>query len=164
MSENSPELFVVDIFVAIDKIKRTTNKISFKEFISNECVLDLTVHNLRIIGEVVKHLVEKLNFFEENEEKWKNRYKLICSATWCYFEIDVETIFNEIAKKEIDVWERDLLSQIWLKEIVGEVVRAIKFTKLELEKMYRKESIDYLIKIEKLIKSIHISQPTNYLN
>lgn len=58
MSKRISEFFIVDILIAIDKVKRYTHEFkSSQEFLYDEKSFDATMRELEIIGEATKHLI-----------------------------------------------------------------------------------------------------------
>lgn len=58
MSKRITEFFIVDILIAIEKVKRYTNDFtSSQEFLYDEKSFDATMRELEIIGEATKHLI-----------------------------------------------------------------------------------------------------------
>ena len=50
------ELFLIDILVAIDKIRRNASPLSLEKFIQEENIFSGTMRDFEIIGEAAKHL------------------------------------------------------------------------------------------------------------
>lgn len=58
MSKRVSEFFIVDILIAIEKVKRYTAEFkSSQEFLYDEKSFDATMRELEIIGEATKHLI-----------------------------------------------------------------------------------------------------------
>ena len=58
MSKRVSEFFIVDILIAIEKVKRYTVEFtSSQEFLHDEKSFDATMRELEIIGEATKHLI-----------------------------------------------------------------------------------------------------------
>jgi len=59
MSKRDVTLYIVDIFIAIDKIERYTKSFaSGSSLLSSELHWDATIRELEIIGEATKYLLE----------------------------------------------------------------------------------------------------------
>lgn len=71
MHKRWPEFFVVDILVAIDKIKRMTANLTFEVFKANEQVVDSVLRNLEIIGEASGQLLKYPDFETGTTVEWR---------------------------------------------------------------------------------------------
>jgi uncharacterized protein with HEPN domain len=61
----SPEFFLIDILIAIDKIKRKTATITFEDYRKDEDCVDATLRNLEIIGEATNQLLKQPSFLDK---------------------------------------------------------------------------------------------------
>ena len=148
MPKRAVEFFIIDILIAIDKIKRNMKIISdFNEFIKNENVFDATMRELEIIGEAVKYVLEDKNYSKLVSREWRKIVDFRNIVAHEYFGIDLDIVF-EVATKKIIEFEKEvflLISKIENKKVL---FNAIEDAKKELEKMKRKKGLDYLNKIE----------------
>lgn len=71
MPDRHSEFFVVDILVAIDKILRGTDGLSFKDFVANEKEVDAVLRNLEIIGEATGQLLKVNDFLDKDNDDWR---------------------------------------------------------------------------------------------
>lgn len=151
MHERRPEFFVVDILIAIDKIKRATKSLTLKEFTYKEQAVDVTMRNLEIIGEATNNLLKNWNLLGETNSEWRKIVNFRNIAIHFYFGIDFYIVFNEIVKKDIPVLEKNLLNLIKQENEKTYFFEAIADAKADFAEMHRYESIDYLSEIEKII-------------
>ena len=100
----SSAFYLVDIFIAADKIKRYTQSFSdAKSFLYSEIEWDATVRELEIIGEATKHLLQ--------DEMIDPRHRIIVDfrnhIVHAYFGID-EQIVWEVVHQFLDPFIAEL--------------------------------------------------------
>jgi len=130
MSDRNISFYVVDIFIAIDKIKRYTFKFeSAEELLYAEQSWDASIRELEIIGEATKHLL--------NEDILPQSYRRIVDfrnqINHAYFGINEKIVWDVIQNK--------------LPEYSDELKRVVKQKHISLQKAIDK------IKEEKHINS-----------
>ena len=96
MSNRDVSLYIVDIFIAIDKISRFTCNIkNGAELLSHEMAWDATIRELEIIGEATKTLL--------NQGLLKSEYRRIVDfrnqISHGYFGIDEEIVWDVVSRK-----------------------------------------------------------------
>ena len=128
MSNRDISLYIVDIFIAIDKISRFTCKIkNGAELLSHEMAWDASIRELEIIGEATKALL--------NSELLKSEYRRIVDfrnqISHGYFGIDEEIVWDVIVHK-LPEYQAELVS-IVVKEKIA-LLGAIEHAKVENEK------------------------------
>lgn len=139
MSERDLTLYILDILIAIDKIKRYTKKIlSPFELLSNELEWDATIRELQIIGDATNKLIK----YELIDNSYKRIVSFRNQITHAYFGIDEEIVWDIITKK-LDQYYADLndiiLSQnICLRDAVKAAIE---------ENSHNANVIDFLKKI-----------------
>ncbi|MFC1841648.1 DUF86 domain-containing protein [Candidatus Dependentiae bacterium] len=151
MHERRPEFFIIDILIAIDKIRRNTEGLKFEKFLSKEGAVDLTMRNLEIIGEAANQLLKYPDFLNKTDIEWRKIVNFRNIAIHFYFGIDFDIVFHGIVKKNIPQLEKDLLDFIKQKKDKTYFLYAIEDAKADLEEMHRSESVAYLSKIENKI-------------
>ena len=112
MSKRVVELFILDIFVAIEKIKRYTKDFSnADDFLFSEMAFDATIRELEIIGEALNNLFknEKLNLRDE----WRIIIGFRNILAHKYFGVDIEEVWD-IIENHLDNFLLELIN--WLKE------------------------------------------------
>jgi len=139
MPERDITLYIIDILIAVDKIKRyTKNFTSPLELLSNELEWDATIRELQIIGDATNKLIKY--------ELINNSYRRIVSfrnqITHAYFGIDEEIVW-EIVTKKLNQYHDDLnkiiLSQnIDLKDAIEAAIT---------ENSHNKKVLDFLKKL-----------------
>jgi len=98
MSKRDVTLYIVDIFIAIDKIERYIK--SFEDgssLLSSELHWDATIRELEIIGEATKYLLED----ELLEKKYRRIVDFRNQIVHGYFGID-ETIVWDVVTLQIN--------------------------------------------------------------
>jgi len=128
MSNRDIGFYIVDIFIAIDKIYRYTN--IFKnadDLLHDELHWDATIRELEIIGEATKNLL--------NENLLNLKYRRIVDfrnqISHGYFGID-ENIVWDIINNKLNLYEKDLRELVCLESI--DIITAIHSAKEEYRK------------------------------
>jgi uncharacterized protein with HEPN domain len=133
MSKRAKELFLLDILVAIEKIKNYTKDFTDKEkFLNNDLYFDATMRELEIIGEASKHLLN-LNLLEND---WRIVVDFRNYITHHYFGIDIDEIW-EVIKVDIVEFEKVLYKLVKKIEntIFKQVIETTKNDFLKNENM-----------------------------
>jgi len=107
--------YIVDILIAIDKIKRYTKSITNSdELLHNKLIWDATIRDLIIIGEAVNILL-KNNFISDEYRKIVDFRNIIVHG---YFGIDKEIVWEVVNSK--------------INNLYNELIKLIKNLKLNL--------------------------------
>lgn len=150
MHKYPPELFLINILISIDKIKRNTGKLSFQEFVEHETIFGFTIRELQEIGESGKKLLASIEPVESNIE-WRKIIAFRNIVVHRYFGIEPEVVC-EVITKEIPILEREIISLLKNtanKRNLSGVMQAAKKT---YTKFNREDTVAYLEEIEKLIE------------
>ncbi len=128
MSNRDISLYIVDIFIAIDKISRFTCKIkNGAELLVHEMAWDACIRELEIIGEATKILL--------NSGLLKSGYRRIVDfrnqISHGYFGIDEEIVWDVIAHK-LPEYQAELVMVVAKEKI--SLLNAIEYAKAENEK------------------------------
>ncbi|ACZ11370.1 HepT-like ribonuclease domain-containing protein [Sulfurospirillum deleyianum] len=128
MSNRDISLYIVDIFIAIDKISRFTCKIkNGAELLVHEMAWDACIRELEIIGEATRILL--------NSGLLKSEYRRIVDfrnqISHGYFGIDEEIVWDVIAHK-LPEYQAELVMVVSKEKIA--LVGAIEHAKAENEK------------------------------
>ena len=109
MHKRMIELFIVDIFVAIDRINRNLNNITNpEEFESlNENIFDAIMRELEIIGEASKYIIKNEMYVKVSSTDWQKIINFRNIITHEYFGVDLDIAFN-VTKNEIPKLEKEL--------------------------------------------------------
>jgi len=143
MSKRVVEFFIVDILIAINKIKRYSNGFrDAQSFYYDEKSFDATMRELQIIGEATKKLINS-NLLSDDFRVVVDFRNLIVHE---YFGIDADEIWD-ILKNELPSFEKEILSLFKRadRKILTKIIDANK-------KELRDKSLQYLKDLEKLIK------------
>lgn len=114
MSKRDFTLYIVDIFIAINKIQRYTKKFANAEdFRWSELEWDASLRELEIIGEATKALINS-NILENN--KYRRIVDFRNLITHAYFGIDEDEVFSVI-KEKLNTLHEELITLIKTKNI-----------------------------------------------
>ncbi|MFH1831480.1 MAG: HepT-like ribonuclease domain-containing protein [bacterium] len=150
--EKDTGLFVIDIVIALDKIKRYTRLIKkISDFEDNEITFDATIMQLEVIGESMKHILKNETYAPLTKKYWRTISDLRNVIAHEYFGIDVETIFK-IVTDDIVTLRTDFFD--FIKKIKNDTsfIESLTETKKDLKKMKRKESLACLKELEQFLK------------
>ena len=141
MSNRDITLYIVDIFIAIDKIERYTNTFSDgSALLSSELHWDATIRELEVIGEATKYLLED----ELIEKKYRRIVDFRNQIIHGYFGID-EAIVWEVIVDKLPEYKNDLTS------IVKNASFNLSFALTHAKKEFLEQE-DVIISLEKLEK------------
>ncbi|MEA3354784.1 MAG: HepT-like ribonuclease domain-containing protein [Campylobacterota bacterium] len=91
------ELFIVDIFVSIQKIKEYTNSFNNpNDLLHSSLHWDATIRQLEIIGEALNKLLEDEKFSTEAPEYFRKVVNFRNNIVHGYFGIDIDEVWNVI--------------------------------------------------------------------
>ena len=118
------ELFIVDVFVAIWKIKLYTKGISSADnLLHDEIRWDATIRNLEIIGEATNNILKDDRFAQLSPKYFRKVVNFRNMISHGYFGISQEEVWNIITEK-LDILESDMkkiaLEHYNLTEAIGE--------------------------------------------
>ena len=145
MSKRVLEFFIIDILIAIDKIKRYSK--DFKnadDFYYDEKSFDATMRELQIIGEATKHLINS-NLLDKSFRVIVDFRNLIVHE---YFGIDKDEIW-QIVTNNLYNFEEEILKL--LKNSNHKIVLDILN---ENKNDFKGKTLEYIEKLEKDIKCI----------
>lgn len=87
-------LYLNEILRAVDLIEKSIDNISYKEFESNQDLIDATAMRLQIIGESIKKLPRK---FKQNKKiNWQDLQELRNIISHVYFKINAQIVFDTV--------------------------------------------------------------------
>lgn len=96
MSDRDITLYILDIFIAIDKIKRySTHFHNPADFLHSELEWDASLRELQIIGDAVNILLK----YKLIDEAYRRIVDFRNQITHAYFGIDEEIVWEVITKK-----------------------------------------------------------------
>ena len=124
MSKRKVEFFYIDLFIAIDKIKRYTQQFEDGEsLLYDELSWDATLREFEIIGEAAKYLIKE-NFLDESFRSVVDFRNIVAHE---YFGINAEEVFF-IIKEKLPKFEKELYLLIdkFDKEILLSVILSAK--------------------------------------
>ena len=145
MSNRDITLYIGDIFIAIDKIKRYTAQYNNgNELLSNELSWDGAIRELEVIGEATKRLLQKSML---SEKKYRRIVDFRNQINHGYFGIDEDIVWDVIQHK-LDEYEQDLNELIISSNI--DLIKII--TMLKEEHTQQKYVLEFLEQLEKEYK------------
>ncbi|WP_456400438.1 HepT-like ribonuclease domain-containing protein [Persephonella sp.] len=112
MSNRTDREFVLDMFIACNRITKYIENISFEEFLKDYKTQDAVIRNIEILGEATKKVSSGLKEKYNNIE-WKLIAKTRDKLIHDYFGVDLDVIWD-ISKQDIP----DLMEN--LKKIIIE--------------------------------------------
>jgi len=142
-NQRSIELFIVDIFIAIQKIKQYTKEIqSADDFLHNELHWDATMRNLEIIGEATNNLLKDKNFTKLSPKYFRQVVNFRNMISHGYFGISQEEVWGIVTEK-LNPLESDLkkvvINNFFLEEAIDEELpkQAIQEIQIYLQNLKR---------------------------
>jgi uncharacterized protein with HEPN domain len=143
MSNRDITLYIVDIFIAIDKIERYTETFTDgSALLSSELHWDASIRELEVIGEATKYLLED----DLIEKKYRRIVDFRNQIIHGYFGID-ETIVWEVIVDKLPEYKNDL------KNIVHLVPLDLSFA-IEHAKEESVEREEVIVLLDELKKNI----------
>lgn len=124
------ELFIVDIFVSIQKIKQYTQPFnSGNDLLHSSLHWDATIRQLEIIGEALNKLLENDNFNSLAPEYFRKIVNFRNTIVHGYFGIDLDEVWNVVAL-HLDILENDMKkiinNNINIKEAINSEIQEYK--------------------------------------
>ena len=127
MSYRDITFYVVDIFIAIDKVERYTEKFeNGSELLYDEVYWDATIRELEIIGEATKYLLKD----ELIDTKYRRIVDFRNQILHGYFGID-ENIVWDVVKNKLPEYKVDLKHMLLEENI--DLSLAVEYAKDEYE-------------------------------
>ena len=103
MSKRHVSLYIIDIFIAINKIQRYTQKFdNAEDFKWSELDWDATIRELEIIGEATNNLIKSQILKNDKYRKIVDFRNVIIHG---YFGIDEDEVWNVIKDKLISFFD-----------------------------------------------------------
>jgi uncharacterized protein with HEPN domain len=145
------ELFIVDIFVAIHKIKLYTQHFQTAESLRYDSLhWDATIRELELIGEALNNLLDDEEFSKVAPKYFRKVVNFRNAISHGYFGIDEEEVWK-IIKNRLEILMKDIL------EICSQSINlenAIDAQIFDYEKLRDKQTIEFLNTILNRKKSV----------
>ena len=145
MSKRVLEFYIIDILIAIDKIKRYSKDFSnADEFYYDEKSFDATMRELQIIGEATKYLINS-NMLDSSFRVVVEFRNIIVHE---YFGIDKDEIW-QIIRTHLLKFEDEIMRIFKSsdKEVLLDILK-------ENKSDFRGRTLEYITKLEKELKCI----------
>jgi uncharacterized protein with HEPN domain len=148
MSSKKPrdiELFAVDLFVAIHKIKSYTNTFTNGESLRhNSLHWDATIRELELIGEALNNLLENERFSAAAPSYFRKVINFRNAIVHGYFGIDEEEVWDIVTEK-LDLLAEDMTAIC--KETLN-LNEAIESQIVEFEKFNDVKTVEFLKRLK----------------
>ncbi len=143
LNSRSVELYIVDIFVAIQKIKHYTGVIqTADDFLADQLRWDATMRNLEVIGEATNNLLKDQSFKNSSPKYFRQVVNFRNMIAHAYFGISHEEVWDVVTEK-IDILEVDLKKIALEKFVLDEAIEE------EIPKQTIIELKNYLLKLKR---------------
>lgn len=140
MSKRDIEFYIVDIFIAHNKIKRYISKFDTpQDFLYSELEWDASIRQLEIIGEATKFLIRNNTL----DKSYKTIVNFRNHINHEYFGID-ENIVWDVVTNLLEQYIKDLKKIVEKNKI--NLTEIIKYAKIDYKK--NKEVINFLQTLE----------------
>jgi uncharacterized protein with HEPN domain len=140
------ELFLVDVFIAIEKIKEYVKPFSNEEdFRHSSLHWDATIRQLEVIGEALNNLLNDEEFSALSPDYFRKIVNFRNIIVHGYFGIDLGEVWNIISEK-LDILNVDLL------DIVQSNIKISTAINSEIDEYNRlndTKTVEFLIKMRK---------------
>lgn len=151
MSKRIIHLFIIDILISIDRVKRYSSRLrAGDELMKDEALCSALLRELEIIGEAMNRILQTKELVSLFKPDWRDIVDFRNIAIHEYFGIDFDEVYT-IAKKEIPHLEKEMI--VFVKKLWNEKSMQQSFTSTldELQYMERNESVKYLTHLQKII-------------
>lgn len=123
MPERDVSLYIIDILIAIDRIKRYSSKFTnASDFNKSELEWDASIRELQIIGDAANILLKN----QLIDKSYRRIVDFRNQITHAYFGIDEEIVW-EVINKKLQVFNDDLISVVKNNTIdISDAIEAAK--------------------------------------
>lgn len=140
------ELFIVDIFVSIEKIREYTRPfITPSDFQHSSLHWDASMRQLEIIGEALNKLLQNELFQEFAPSYFRKVVNFRNTIAHGYFGIDIDEVWN-IITQHLEPLKKDLSQIVQMAQL--DLSDAIFYTLDEYKEQKNTSIIDYLKKLQ----------------
>ncbi|MFH1832430.1 MAG: HepT-like ribonuclease domain-containing protein [bacterium] len=151
MPKRNINLFVLDIIISIDRIKRYSNGLRDGEALrKNETLCSAIVREFGIIGEAMNQILQTKKLAALIKPEWRDIVDFRNVVIHEYFGLSFDEVFK-IIKKELPAFEKEIITlfkNLWEEESVQQ---SFEDTLKELHWMGRGESIEHLTRLKKTL-------------
>ncbi len=151
MPKRIVDLFVLDLIISIDKIKRFSEKLNNSEdLIRKEEICSAILRELSVIGEAMNKVLQTKKLNPLIKPSWRDIVDFRNIVIHEYFGLNFDEIY-QIIKKEIPILEKEvitLIKNLWQEKSMHQ---SLDDTLEELKFMHRNESFKYLNNLKKFL-------------
>jgi uncharacterized protein with HEPN domain len=148
----SLELFVLDILVAIDIMRRHVENLDDPKVLkADELLSSLIIYQCIVIGETLGRILKQMHNSHKVPQLWRKTAEFGSIFMHDYFAINhyelLRILHEDIPKLKLELFD-------FMKSFINTstIIHALHYLKEEFEDMGRCDTVDYLIMLEKEIK------------
>lgn len=149
MPKRMVDLFVLDIIISIDRIKRYSKKLGNGEDLrNNETLCSAILREVGIIGEAMNQILQTKKLAPLIKPDWRDIVDFRNVVIHEYFGLSFDEVY-QIIKKELPILEKEFINfikKLWCEKTMQQ---SFEDTLNELRWMGRDESVKYLTKLKK---------------
>lgn len=150
------EAFVVDVLIFIQKIKRAT--VSYKTFedllIDSADLFDGTMHNLELMGEALKHILNDQNVTQHINPEWRVIVDFRNVIAHHYFGVEFEEIYR-VLTIDVPIFEQEFMRFVEKIRHTPAFKEVIAAAKTELAVRKKAYLLEYLEKLQRECQSLN---------
>jgi uncharacterized protein with HEPN domain len=144
--------FIVDLLISINKVKGySSGIITIEDLLKQESTTELIIHQLEIIGESVRHILNCEESAHLIPEYWRSIVNFRNVISHEYFGINYKEVLK-IIQTYIPQLEEETLFLSQNIKIKPDLSQALKATEKELSKWNKQESLNILKYIAQQLK------------
>ncbi|MFH1253946.1 MAG: HepT-like ribonuclease domain-containing protein [bacterium] len=149
MPKRMVDLFVLDIIISIDRIKRYSKKLKNGEDLrNNETLCSAILRELGIIGEAMNQILQTKKLASLIKPDWRDIVDFRNVVIHEYFGLSFDEVY-QIIQKELPILEKEFINfikKLWKEKSIQQ---SFEDTLNELRWMEREESVKYLTQLKK---------------
>lgn len=157
MHKRTADLFVIDILISIDRVKRYSSTLPSSEaLLKNEALCSAILRELGIIGEAMNRVLQAKPLATLVQADWRDIVDFRNIVIHEYFGLNLDEVYHAI-HKDLPILEQQiitLLKNLWVEESMR---LTFEDTLQELNRIGRHESVQYLTIIQQ-----NLSHPLNH--
>lgn len=108
MYKREPKLYFEDILLAIKKIEKYSNDLTFSKFSKDEKTIDAIIRNFEVLGEAVNNLSDEIKN-KNTDLPWKKIVSMRNKIIHEYFGVDLEILWQTI-QEDLPEFKKQIIS------------------------------------------------------